>query len=460
MVKIRLFFIFAAIGFSSIAYSFRLPVDYVDGQSLCRARLADDTSEIGKWIDVPAYYKTTSAVQTQIYYYMKKKFNPKLQTLIYFIGGPGAATRGYEFDLPNTNIIFFDQRGVACSLPPTRAMFLDPQFYSSEAIANDALMILNDLQVEKVAVYGHSYGTVPATIFASKYADRTLSLILEGVIFKADESLWVPQGKINLMQEFYDSLSEQQKNLIIKVSRRDDIPKNWFSFMARTAMAIGNFKNGMYEFLNQSVFSADINDENALSTFAKMMTDFVPKVDLTTPAESFTYSDVMRAMVACQELGMSQPEFSHFLNFENGRFVPDRNNIDNQSNCVPLGLDLNKAQPYTAEKYPVTVPVTYFLGAHDPMTSLEQGLRHFQNAASVQKQVLIMLEGGHNPNLDMLMKFRHCHYKNGTFDFCEKDEQLLMQIELFEKAVVGGYISEAEIEQYNSNGPNRWKNLN
>lgn len=441
---------------SAIANSFRVDQDYLNGQDLCELRLGQEKTELGSWIDVPAYYQNINGPKTKIYYYTKKKINTNLPTLIYFMGGPGASSHGNEFDLPNMNVIFLDQRGVACSLPPTREMYLDPQFYSSEAIANDALMILNDLKITQAAIYGHSYGTVPATIFASKYPERVLSLLLEGTIFKADESLWIPERKIKLIQEFYDSLSSEQKNLIVKVTAQKDIPKNWFSFMARTAMAIGNFKNGMSEFLSQSLFNNDIEDQKSLESFAKMMSDFVSKVDQTTPAESFLYSDVMRGMVACQELGMSQPEFSHLLNFENGKFIPDRQNVDNLSNCVPLGLDQKFAKPYSAEKFPITVPVTYFHGEHDPMTSLDQGLRHFHNSKSHLKQILIMPEGGHVPNLEMLQKFGLCHYREGAFGFCEKDEQLLQQIQIFEKAALGHHLSEDDIRTYNLLGQSRW----
>ncbi len=449
---------FAFIGLlysSGKLHAFMIPDEYKDGIETCKEHAETINSEFGKWISVPAYYDQPNGPTTSIYYYTKKKFDPTKKSVLYFVGGPGGVARRNEFSLPNTNVIFFDQRGVACSLPPTKEMYLDPKFYSSENTAKDAAMVLNSIGIKKASIFGHSYGTVPATIFASKYPKRTSSLILEGVVFKADETLWISKRKIKLMEEFFYSFPKDKQEKLISVTERNDMPKTWFSYMARMGMGTGNFKNGIKGFLDETVFKATDDQEASDAEFAQMMTSMIPTVDLTTPAETYSNGDVMMGMIACQEMSMANPEFSHLLILKDGHFIPDRNNTDRKSMCAPLHLENNTNEPYTAEKYPVNVPVTYFLGEYDPATSLDQGLRHFKFSKSKQKQALIMPEGGHTPSLEMVIESGYC--SNSKDVDCDRYKQQIIQASIFEKAVNAEIITPQDLQNFNQAGEKKWE---
>lgn len=441
---IGLFFVF------DTALAFKVPIDYTDGVTLCRELTKNKTNEFSKWVTVPVDYNKPQGLTTLMYSYTKSKFDPKKPSLIYFVGGPGGSSQKSEFSLPNTNVIFFEQRGIGCSRPQTQDLFLDPNYYSSENTANDALLILNAYNINKAAIFGHSYGTVPATIFASKFPKRAQALLLEGVVFKADESLWISPRKIGYMENFLNSLTETQRGRILSASERPDIPKTWFSYMARMALGVGNFQDGLMGFLNNTIFAATDNQEQADKEFAGMVAGMIPVADTTTPAEQGGIGEVTMGMIACQEMNMADPMMSHLLYFENGRLVPDRNNIERTSMCEPLGLAHVEKPQYSAERYPFDVPVTYFLGEYDSATSLDQGLSHFNFSKSKNKQALILLKGGHTPNLELLIEASYCDSKSRN---CKQHQ---LEVNIFEKAARGELISSGEIQEFNSSGDLQW----
>jgi proline iminopeptidase len=173
-------------GFANLAYS---PV-YEDGKVFCDRISASRATEIyNGFLPVPVDYRDPSKGTTDLYFSTSRKFDPTLPTMIFFSGGPGGAShyQGHkqwqELNSLRVNIIQFDQRGIACSRPATEVVYMDSQFYSSENTARDADELRKLFNVDKVSVYGLSYGTVPATIYASLFESSTKSLILEGVVY-------------------------------------------------------------------------------------------------------------------------------------------------------------------------------------------------------------------------------------------------------------------------------------
>lgn len=434
---------------NSVCWSFNLNFIYQSGSEVCKLIIEKSPQEFGRWIEVPIDYNQPSGPKTKIYSYTLKKFDATKTSVIYFIGGPGSSSHGNEFSLPNTNVIFFEQRGIGCSRPLTKELFLNPQFYSSENTAQDALMVLNNYRVLKAAIYGHSYGTVPATIFASMFPERTKSLLLEGVVFKADESLWISKRKIELMENFIHELPENKRQRILEFSARADVHPSWFSYIAKMTMAVGNFKNGLMEFLERTIFDASLSDEY----LASMLNGMIPsKPNLTTPAEESGFGEITMAMISCQEMSMANPNMSHLLHFDKEHLVPDKFNFEREDLCRPLGLENIIKPQYSAELYPIspTIPTIYFLGEYDPATSLAQGLSHYYWNQSKNKQVLISMHGGHAPNLELLTQAMYC---DSTNKGCTQQN---IEISLFEKSIAGKKIKLQDLEKINKKAERKW----
>ena len=154
-----------------------------------------------------------------------------LGTLVPHEGGPGYSTTGsgewfaemYGDLMRNHDMLLVDARGmgrtaaIACpaldngSKPFIRAVgacgrSLGDRAYSygTEASADDLAAVLDALTIDKVDMYGDSYGTFFAQVFAGRHGDRLRTLILDGAYPTYGESAWYPTQGPALRRSFAD----------------------------------------------------------------------------------------------------------------------------------------------------------------------------------------------------------------------------------------------------------------
>lgn len=107
--------------------------------------------------------------------------NPEAdEVLIATNGGPGV-TSDYMLDLetlagPELRVVTYDQRGNGRSTGPA----VVPANYTLEAYASDIEAIRRELGVERVHLFGHSYGGLITMQYASDFPSRTASMIFFG----------------------------------------------------------------------------------------------------------------------------------------------------------------------------------------------------------------------------------------------------------------------------------------
>lgn len=424
--------------------AFVLSSTYRSGKELCDLHQEERSGESFQWVKVPVDYQDPSQGFTDLYAYTKKPFDQNLPTVLFFTGGPGVSSRSTEFDLPESNVLYFEQRGISCSRPNDRALFLNPAFYSSENTARDALAVMKAWNLKHISVYGHSYGTIPATIFASFYPAHTRSLILEGVVYHADESLWLAKTRDQLLQNVFDSLSADEREKILGLSAREDLPANWFSKIGNMMLYFNNGVQAYQNFLHGILSSTDLD----LKSF---ILNFYP--DPKKEEEEYSFGDVAMAMIACKEMSMSNPQMSLTTVFKKGELVSDHLNSDREALCRTVTLEnaYRVFPSYKADRYPVYAPVTYLLGETDGATTLDQGLSHYHHVAKGDKRVFIMTSGGHLPSLGLLKDNRAC-----TGDECESLKQNQLQVSFFEKLIRNESITAHFIEEFNNSGELKW----
>lgn len=364
-----------------------LPETYYSGMQVCERNSTQRNEEIPFYVQVPLDYTDLSKGTTPLYAWTKKPFNPDKPTMIFIAGGPGDTAHSSRLSLETWNVVFFDQRGNSCSKPELRETYLSPEFYSSENTAKDVNEIRKHLQVDKISLYAVSYGTIPAHLYASFFADHTKALVFEGTVFNSENAFSEPQRRREQLQTFFESLPRTKQSRILELSNREDLPKNWFSTLGMMMLSLENGAQTYADFLDTIIW----DESSARSTLSGFK--FVDGEDT-----EFGFGDVMMGMIGCQELNMNAGEVSFYSVFKDGQLVSDPGKTLKRLYCQSLAFpeDLHN-KTFKADEYSLSVPVTYLQGVYDGASVSTQATQHFKSAAKGFAQLLIATHGGHLP---------------------------------------------------------------
>ena len=146
--------------------------------------------------------------------YYEEWGNPKADTaILMFHGGPGGSYKDnhkYSFDPIKHRVIAFDQRGSGNSLP-----YGELKYNTTEYLIVDAIKILDHLKLDTVNVYGGSWGSTLALLFAIEQPQRVKSVIVTGVFTGSRAELdYVDKGHFirfypEVWERFVGSVPEQ-----------------------------------------------------------------------------------------------------------------------------------------------------------------------------------------------------------------------------------------------------------
>lgn len=118
--------------------------------------------------------------------------NPKGKPLLYLHGGPGAGcdenSRRF-FDPKAWNIILFDQRGANRSRP-----FGSLRANTTWKLVSDIRKLLRFLNVKKVFLFGGSWGSTLALVYAVKHPETVTGMLLRGVFLGRKEDIRYTYG--------------------------------------------------------------------------------------------------------------------------------------------------------------------------------------------------------------------------------------------------------------------------
>ncbi|MCB1197139.1 MAG: prolyl aminopeptidase [Deltaproteobacteria bacterium] len=111
---------------------------------------------------------------------------PKEAIPILFIhGGPGAGfteTCKIPFDLTIQRVIFFEQRGAGRSKP-----FASIENNTTDHLVADINRLLDHLSIQQCILYGGSWGSTLALVYAIRHTHRVLGLVLRGVFLSTQK---------------------------------------------------------------------------------------------------------------------------------------------------------------------------------------------------------------------------------------------------------------------------------
>lgn len=138
----------------------------------------------------------------------EKSGNPNGLPVVVIHGGPGGggqpAYRQY-FDPAIYNIIQFDQRGCGKSTP-----YAELSENNTQASVSDIEQLRQAFGIEKWHVFGGSWGSTLALVYAQEYPDRVQSLMLRGIFMcRKSELHWFYQdGASHIFPDAFESYRE------------------------------------------------------------------------------------------------------------------------------------------------------------------------------------------------------------------------------------------------------------
>ena len=113
--------------------------------------------------------------------------NPKGIPVLYLHGGPGAGIWAKDrryFNPRKFNVLLFDQRGSGKSKP-----FASTKNNTTWKLVEDINALLNHLEINKVLLFGGSWGSTLALVYAIKHPERVKALILRGIFLGTKKEL-------------------------------------------------------------------------------------------------------------------------------------------------------------------------------------------------------------------------------------------------------------------------------
>lgn len=145
--------------------------------------------------------------------------------VVFLHGGPGAGCEPYHrqfFDPDVYRIVLFDQRGCGRSRPHASL-----QDNTTAALVTDIETIRESLGIEKWLVFGGSWGSTLALVYAETHPERVHGLILRGIFLCRDRDIhWFYQdGACSILpdswQEYVDVIPEpERENMVAAYYRR------------------------------------------------------------------------------------------------------------------------------------------------------------------------------------------------------------------------------------------------
>ena len=191
--------------------------------------------------------------QHQIYW--EQSGNPDGVPILFLHGGPGGgATETHRrfFDPDYYRIIIFDQRGAGRSAPIGCLENNTP-----DLLVQDIEKLRTHLSIESWHIFGGSWGSTLALLYASRAPERCISLILRGIFLMESEEIdWFLYGMRTLFpevwEEFAGHVPSNERNNLLNVyydmltdgdeATRMDAAIQWTLYESACSSLIPNFE--------------------------------------------------------------------------------------------------------------------------------------------------------------------------------------------------------------------------
>lgn len=140
--------------------------------------------------------------------YVEECGNPGGIPVVFLHGGPGAGCAPYHrqyFNPEIYRIVLFDQRGCGKSTPHASL-----KNNTTWDLVSDIELIREQLKIDKWVVFGGSWGSTLALVYAQTHAEKVSGLIVRGIFLGRDKDvLWFYQeGTSRLFPDYWEKFIE------------------------------------------------------------------------------------------------------------------------------------------------------------------------------------------------------------------------------------------------------------
>lgn len=171
-------------------------------------------------------------------------------------GGPGAGFSENDkrfFDFKKHKVIFFDQRGSSKSEP-----FGCIEENNTQHLVDDINTLLNHLNIDKINIFGGSWGTTLSLVYAINNPEKTKSLLLRAVFLGDKKSIdHFTNGGI---KDKYPKEWNRFKNNV-PVNSRQKISEYYLSQMLNGTAENKEFYCYEWAFYEISIFKQELSDK-------------------------------------------------------------------------------------------------------------------------------------------------------------------------------------------------------
>ena len=162
--------------------------------------------------------------------YIEQSGNPAGVPILFVHGGPGGGTSPIQrrfFNPQKYRIILFDQRGCGKSQPHAEL-----KNNTTHDLIADMEHIRTYLDVDRWGLFGGSWGSTLALLYAQKYPHRVRSLILRGIFLMRQKELdwFYKDGAGRMFPEAWSRFSGQ-----VPEAERDDLIKAYYRRLTEPA---------------------------------------------------------------------------------------------------------------------------------------------------------------------------------------------------------------------------------
>jgi len=164
--------------------------------------------------------------------YWEESGNPEGIPVLFLHGGPGAGTvpENRRFFDPNAyRIILFDQRGSGRSTPAGEI-----KENTTQLLVSDIEVLRRFLNIDRWVVFGGSWGSTLALIYAEMYPGRCIGLVLRGIFLcRPQEVEWFLHGVQSFFPENWAAFSGH-----LPFEERNDLLSNYYKRLVNPDPAI------------------------------------------------------------------------------------------------------------------------------------------------------------------------------------------------------------------------------